>query len=205
MKQGAQKSKGNRFEHKMSKKLGNWMFGDQYMLDKDPTSGARKLIYKGDIVPVKAHEFNWSCWPFLFECKDGYKNNIPTLMNQSLVREWLYKLLSELDQTSQFIPMLIAQFHGYKTPILLTTLVLNFYTDISMLVAYENEYYQFYIYNFNEIIKSNFYEVLPDDVKQLLYSRKDDKKVFEPKKNKGLTPKTKYDEGIGEYLDQILK
>jgi len=164
------KSKGNSFERKVAKQVGIWLFNDVDMVWRDSTSGGRKIVYRGDVVPVKAHEFPWGCWPFLFEAKSGYKEHIPTLMNQNRVREWLVKLMSELD-SQQNIPMLVAQFHSHQ-PILLTTVMFEFYSDISLMVKYNDHYYQFFVYNWNAILKSRFYEICPKDLFEFISKRK---------------------------------
>ena len=164
------KAKGNNFERKVARQVGLWFFNDQSMLWRDSTSGGRKVVYKGDVIPAKAHEFPWGCWPFLFEAKSGYKEHTPTLMNQNKVREWLVKLISELDQ-QQSIPMLVAQFHSYQ-PILLTTTLFDFYSDVSLMVRYNDYYYQFFVYNWNLILKSKFYEICPKDLFEFISKRK---------------------------------
>lgn len=162
----SQKEKGNKFERKMANRFGKWMFQDENMLWRDSSSGGRKKIYSGDIIPAKAHEFPWTIWPFFFEMKSGYGANIPTLMNQTLLRQWIVKLMGELT-TDQYIPMLVAQFNGY-TPILLTTLLLNYHCDICLMQIYQNQFFQYYIYNLYGVMKCNFYEVIPAELTEYL-------------------------------------
>lgn len=162
MQPGRGKAKGNRYEIKVSREISTWMFNDPNLLWKDSTSGGRKKIYRVDIVPAKAHEFPWNVWPFLFEVKNGYRDHIPTLMNQNKLREWLCKLLAELDST-QYIPILVAQFHR-QIPILVTTMILNYYCDVSLIVTHNHAYYTFYIYRYKDLLSGNFFEIIPHDL-----------------------------------------
>lgn len=157
---GAQsKAKGGKFERAIAKRLGTWMFNDEDMLWRESTSGGRKKAYVGDIVPQKAHEFKWNIWPFHFELKSGYGPHTPTLMKQTEVRKWLYKLMSELTE-KQYLPVLIAQFLNH-TPIMMTTLLLNAPCGLCLMQEYDGKFYQFYIYDFYDTLKQNFYETMP--------------------------------------------
>ena len=152
--------KGGVFERKQARVLGQWMFNDPTMLYRNEDSGARKVVYCGDIIPKNADKFPWSFWPFVCELKNGYKNHIPTLMNFTIVRRWLTKLLSERTDT-QKIPILICQFHAQK-PILLTNINLNAKTEIQIAIEYLNDYYFFQVYMYNDLIESNFEDIMPD-------------------------------------------
>lgn len=163
------KVKGSSYERKVAKQIGTWMFNDIEMVWRESTSGMRKIVYKGDIVPVKAHEFPWTSWPFLFEVKTGYKDHIPTLIKQTKLREWILKLLDELDD-KQIFPMLVAQFHS-QHPILITTLMFNFQTDICLLQLYQNQYIPFYVYNWNDILNTNFYKICPEILTNMIQTR----------------------------------
>lgn len=154
------KTKGNQFERKMARTLGSWIFSDEEMLWRDSTSGGRKQIYRGDIVPAKAHGYPWNTWPFLIELKYGYKNHIPTFNSQTKLREWLSKLLSELDDL-QGIPILIVQYHRQK-PLLITTLTLNFYNPLSINIIYDDKVYNFFVYNFDQLLLYEFNTLLPE-------------------------------------------
>ncbi len=156
---GISKAKGNRYEIKVARTISNWIFNDSNILWKDSTSGGRKIIYKGDVVPANAHEFPWSVWPFLFEVKNGYKGNVPNLMNQNKLREWLIKLLNERDE-KQFMPILIAQFHC-QIPITVTPILFDIYCDLSLVQEYQNEYHTFYVYKFKDLITADFFQITP--------------------------------------------
>lgn len=161
------KAKGNAFEIKLAKALSTWMFDTPNILWRDSTSGGRKVIYNGDIIPSQVDQYPWATWPFIIEAKHGYKEHIPTLMNQSKVRYWLAKLLSERTE-KQFIPIFIAQFHNCH-PILITTMMLNVYCDICMkVVDNEEQWHDFYVYDFKSVLKEPFNEAIPKDVLQHL-------------------------------------
>ena len=93
------------FTDKVAKELGVWMFNDRDMFCRHLTSGARKNVYVGDIVPQKniPLDFNNGIVPFLIECKNGYKANIPNLNNQTLIRQWLTKALLEKNYNQNII------------------------------------------------------------------------------------------------------
>lgn len=200
------KAKGNRYEIKTAKIISKWIFNDPNILWKDSTSGGRKVIYKGDVVPSKAHEFPWNVWPFLFEVKNGYKTNIPTLMNQNKTKEWMVKLLQERDE-HQFLPILIAQFH-YHIPIVITPILFDIYCDLSLLQEYNNEYHTFYVYKFKDLITANFFEVTPIYI--LEYIRNNNKTYSlhpndQTKSNKKRSSKkTNNYEGIEDMLGEII-
>ena len=101
------KAKGNKYERQTARKLSNWMFSAPNILYKHEDSGARKAVYTGDIIPKDADNFHWKFWPFVVEAKNGYEKHIPTLMNQTLLRKWMVKLLKERTET-----------HYKKVPIL---------------------------------------------------------------------------------------
>ena len=163
------KAKGNAFEIKLAKSLSTWMFGSPNILWRDSTSGGRKVIYNGDVIPSQVDEYPWKTWPFLIEAKHGYKEFIPTLMNQDKVRFWLNKLLSERTE-KQFIPILIAKFHNSRMTMFITNLLLNAYCDICLkqFSTSDNLWYDFYIYDFDAIISESFNEVMPQDILNLL-------------------------------------
>lgn len=206
------KAKGNRYEIKVARIISEWIFGDKNILWKDSTSGGRKIIYKGDVVPANAHEFPWSVWPFLFEAKNGYKTHVPTLMNQNKVREWLVKLLEEKDE-NQFIPILVAQFHC-QIPIVVTPLLFDIHCDLCLMQEFEGQHHMFYVYKFKDLITTNFFHVVPKHVLQ--YIEENNKKYsLEMETNAQLPSNTKpssknrpkksgkYD-GIEDALGEIL-
>ncbi len=159
---GYGKKKGNRYEAKVAHQLSSWIFKEPNILWRDSTSGGRKVIYRGDIVPAKVHNFPWKNFPFLFEVKKGYKDSIPTIIKQTKLREWLSKLILELTE-EQYIPILIAQYH-FQPPILITTLMLNHYCDICLIQNVNERYYQFYIYDFNNLLKQEFNSIMPSEI-----------------------------------------
>lgn len=162
------KEKGNKFERKISRQLSSWMFGDKNVLYRDSSSGARKSIYCGDVVPANAHKFPWTIWPFFFELKNGYKNNIPTLSNQSQIHKWLNKLYGELT-SEQFIPMLITQFH-YQAALLITNIQLNVICEVCLAVPIKDQYYIHYVYPLDTIFQYNFYQCLPENINNYIMS-----------------------------------
>jgi len=156
------KPKGNSYERKAAKQLSIWMFDNPKILYKHEDSGARKIVYSGDIIPKDADNFPWKFWPFIVECKSGYKTRIPTLCgNQTFLRECLIKLLNERT-FSQRIPFFIAQFYN-RQPILMTNIKLNFFSPNTLTLELgDNKYELFYVYEFNEILKKDFIKIMPE-------------------------------------------
>jgi len=118
-KAGTNKAKGNSFEREIAAVLSHWIFGDKYVLGRDPTSGARGTVlgagkvYAGDIVPVKQLPDSVlppGKFPFLLELKVGYKKDIPTIFQQKIIHKWVKKLISELTD-EQKAPILVLRFH----------------------------------------------------------------------------------------------
>jgi len=155
-----QKSKGNKYERETAKRLSKWMFNDNTILYKHEDSGARKVVYMGDITPKHVSKYPWHIFPFVIECKNGYAQNIPTLMNQNHLRKWLKKLLDERSD-EQRIPFFIAQYH-HQIPILMTNIVLRHHYLVALNVHHDGVNEFFYVYKFNEILKKDFLAVMPD-------------------------------------------
>lgn len=154
------KNKGNTFEWKVARELGIWMFNDREMLCRHITSGAIKTTWVGDVIPQKNIPTYWNngVYPFLIECKNGYKNNIPNLNNQTIVRNWLIKAYYEKTKT-QNILFLIASFHGYS-PLLITDIVFNIIPNLQLNLQITNDLnIPFYIYDYRKLLDKNFYSL----------------------------------------------
>jgi len=81
------KQKGNRYENEIAKQLGVWIFNDKDVFQRSLTSGAKKSVYIGDIVPQKQLP-GWTRFGVCLECKNGYKDSIPTFNNYSIITKW---------------------------------------------------------------------------------------------------------------------
>jgi len=204
------KPKGNSYERKVAKQMSFWMFNSPNILYRHEDSGARKVVYTGDIIPKDADHFYWPFYPFVMEAKNGYEDHIPTIMNQTFLRKWIVKLLSERTDT-QRIPFLICQFH-HQIPILLTNITLNAPSDIAVFQEYNSAIETFFVYKFNELLKMNFLRVMPDWFKDVITHMiiseeptpvQDVKSIniqTQIKRNK----KEEKDAAIGAIVDQIL-
>jgi len=154
------KAKGNLFENKVAKELGLWMFNDKDMLSRHLTSGAQKSVWVGDIVPQKQLPiyFNNGNFPFLIECKNGYKANIPNLNNQTIIRQWLTKARTEINQNQKII-YLITSFHSYS-PLLITDVPFSLITAGLVLNHIENSNsIPFFIYEYRKLLQYTFAEL----------------------------------------------
>lgn len=145
------KRKGNAFEIKIAKEIGIWLFNDKHMLSRHATSGAQKTAYIGDIVPQKQLPSSWKFWPFYIECKNGYKNQVSTLVNQTKVREWLDKCISDVNENQRII-LLVINFHGYA-PIVIVNSKLN---GIFCGLEINHSQKKFFIYDFKEVLTLNY-------------------------------------------------
>jgi len=209
------KAKGGCYERKVSRTLNKWIFDGQDILYRHETSGAQKSVYVGDIVPRNADLFNWKFFPFAIEVKNGYKENLPTLMNQSLIRKWIVKLLQERTNT-QRIPILICQFHHQK-PILLTNISLQIYANVIINQPYLDTIESFYVYDFNQIVELPFKDIIPswfDEVVRIVDTEPKsvpvEDKIVETQNDKKIITNNKFiqkkqtNEEIGSIIDFIL-
>jgi hypothetical protein len=158
------KAKGNKMERDTAKTLSSWMFNDEHVLKREPTSGAIKYNYCGDVFPMK--QINWSNFPFLIETKTGYETFTPSLWQYSKVLEWFNKSLVESKQHNQRIIFLICQFKN--KPTLLFT---NYQIDLDKIVPmsiFPNQingdinWIQTYL--FKDILKLNFIELFGNEI-----------------------------------------
>lgn len=156
-----QKEKGNALERKMSKILSKWMFDNDTVLFRDSTSGGRKVVYKGDIVPVKQLvEFGWKSFPFLIETKCGYKPHTPTFTNQTQLKLWLTKLNNELDD-NQYFPLFIWQIYN-SSAIAVVKYELRIQWDICFPLKQNGTTELWYSYLLKELLEYNFFDLLPE-------------------------------------------
>lgn len=146
------KPKGNAFENKIAKILGEWMFSDKLMLSRHLTSGAIKTVWVGDIVPQKQLPKTWNSWPFYIECKTGYGNQVCTFNNQTIVRLWIDKYLQECTGEKLKILLLIVNFKSYST-LFITNYKLNLIDPMLILIHNNSNYH---IYEFKKILELNF-------------------------------------------------
>lgn len=162
------KQKGSAYENKVAKELGMWMFNDKNMLNRHITSGAQKSVYIGDIVPQKRlpEYFNNGIWPFVVECKNGYKALTPNLNNQNIIRQWLNKVYNEMienNNTFQKVIYLITSFHGYSpllfTDIMFSPFVITADLIINVKIEDTNLVIPFYIYKYRQLLELPFDKV----------------------------------------------
>ena len=159
------KKKGNSFENKISKILGQWMFEDIHALARHHTSGAQKQVYCGDIIPIKQldqfKKWNIKSFPFLIETKTGYTQFIPTIWSYTKIMEWYIKSYQESLINNQNIIFLICQFKNKKT-IFLTNYLLDqdkvLFTS-AFPIKINGEIHYLYCYLFKELIQNDFHSL----------------------------------------------
>jgi hypothetical protein len=155
------KEKGNTFERSIAKKLNEWMFKDRLVLKRSSDSGAQKDILCGDIVPVGQLPIDWNgVFPFIFELKKGYPEDIPTPFKYEVVHDWLKKVYRESLIYNQFIILLIIQFTGRET-IFFTNY--NFSDSLNYIISFNlkinNQYIEFRCFKFKDLLKLDFNKI----------------------------------------------
>ena len=84
------KEKGNIEERKQAKQLGVWIFDDPQFIRKSEGSGSTRIVWSGDILPVKKLPDVWKeHWPFHIEIKKGYEDHIPSPWKRSQMEKWV--------------------------------------------------------------------------------------------------------------------
>jgi hypothetical protein len=151
---GKSKKKGNKYENDIAKALGIWMFNDKDSLCRSITSGARKTVYTGDIVPQKQLPNGNFMWHI--ECKNGYKNRIPSFNNFTLVEEWLIKCLEDVNFERQPLIWLICRFHGYSSIVFTNCPFKNISWNLCVNIAHNNLYNYFYNYKLDNLFDHDF-------------------------------------------------
>ena len=155
------KRKGNNEELKQAKQLSYWMFGDETVLERHQTSGAKKTAYSGDIIPIKQlAQYGWTKFNFMIEVKTGYEQFKPDFWRYTKVTEWFIKMRQDGQQTGQDIGLLICQFKNM--PALLVT-DQHFDGKILFNVSFpicSNGYVEFlYVFFLKDIFKYDFAEL----------------------------------------------
>ena len=158
------KRKGNKMERDTAKILSFWMFNIEHVLKREPTSGASKFNYCGDVYPQQ--QIDWLNFPFLIETKTGYENHTPTLHQYTKVLEWFNKAFQEGKQHNQWIIFLICQFKN-KSALLFT----NYHLDLEEIVPIailpnqvDEEIQWIYTYIFKEVLKLNFLDLFGKEI-----------------------------------------
>jgi hypothetical protein len=158
------KTKGNKMERDTAVELSIWMFNDPHVLKREPTSGACKYNYCGDIFPMK--QIEWKNFPFLIETKTGYEQYTPTLWKYTKVLEWFNKSLSESLQHNQWIIFLICQFKN-KPKLLFTNYPLELDTiiPVSLIPNKTNDNINWiYVYSFKSILQIDFLNAFSEEI-----------------------------------------
>ena len=158
------KAVGNTFERSIAKQLSEWIYSDQHVLKREPTSGATKDNYVGDVYPAKQLTPNQPEWLYLVECKYGYTQNTPTLLNYKIVESWYLKSLQETKQSEkQKIILLIANFKGKRGVLLCTNKFLNcIHCNCVLCIRNNGDVEYVYCYDYGEMLKYKFTDVFCD-------------------------------------------
>lgn len=158
------KRKGGKMERDTAKSLSVWMFEDEHVLKREPTSGAIKYNYCGDIYPQK--QINWSNFPFLIECKTGYQEHSPTFWKYSKSIEWFNKASVESRQHNQWIIFLICQFKN-KPTLLFTNYQIDLHRIIPNVIIpnqINGQINWINVYNFKDMLKLGFPDIFGQEI-----------------------------------------
>ena len=152
---------GNKFERRVAKDLSKWIYNDPHVLKREPTSGAIKHVYSGDIFPMKQIREDQPDWNMIIECKYGYAQFTPTLLNYNIIEKWYLKVLSEANETKdQKTIMLICNFKGKKGILLCTNKELSGIHCRCVLCIRNNGNIEWvFCYDYNRMLKYSYKEV----------------------------------------------
>jgi hypothetical protein len=152
------KAKGNAYERKVAKELSLWIFDDEHMLKREPSSGAQKHSFTGDIFPYK--QIPWKRWPIHIETKSGYEDSIPTFHNYKKVESWFRKALEESKLSGQHCILLICQFKHRNAIVISNTYLTNLLFSVCFPIKVDNDIMAVYVYDYKELLKLNFEDTL---------------------------------------------
>jgi len=158
------KQKGGKMERDTAKLLSVWMFNNEHTLKREPTSGALKYNYCGDIYPQQ--QINWSNFPFLIETKTGYEPHTPTLWKYTKILEWFNKSSIESKVHNQHIIFLICQFKN-KSSLLFTNYQIDLDKSIPLCIfpnKTNGEIKWIYTYLFKPILELNFNDIFSSEI-----------------------------------------
>lgn len=150
------KDKGNQFERLISRQLSHWMFDTGNILYRQPTSGAKKDILLGDIIPIDQMPEGYRKFPFYIECKTGYAQEVPTFFNFNFVERVIKKIYKELEQfpnSFQRIILVIMRFKFQRRIILFTNyLIPCIGWELCLLI--NNQLH--YLYDYKKLMETDF-------------------------------------------------
>lgn len=154
-KRNTSKEKGGRYEREVARDLSLWIFNQEHLLKREPTSGAQKNSYTGDVFPYGA--IPWTRWPLHIETKNGYSEDLPTFLNYNTVLKWFIKAINESIQHNQDTIMLICQFKYQRTPILITNkLIPNIHFQLAFPCIINDQTIYGYVYKYKELLSKEF-------------------------------------------------
>lgn len=156
------KEKGNRGERSTAELLGEWIFEDPKFLRRSEGSGSTKIVWCGDVIPVKLLPPEWkNIWPFVVEVKCGYQNDYPDFWTYTKLKEWFIKCIKETKIHNQPIIWLITHFHR-KKPLITTNYMIqndNLMFQICWPVNIDNEIIYAYTYLYKDFLDFEFFEL----------------------------------------------
>ncbi len=157
------KQKGNTFERKIAKELSIWMFNDENILKRHPTSGMDKCIWTGDVVPMAQLLDEWNNeFPIHIECKTGYKDDTPDFWNYKKIISWFNKSRKECVLNKQNIIYLICRFKNRSIILITNQMIMSLNYKLILLDDNNN---MLFVYNYNDLLKTNFNDIFNSQIK----------------------------------------
>lgn len=155
------KKKGNAEERKVARELSVWMFEDKHVLKRSADSGATKVVWCGDVVPVKQIPDIWNKkFPFIIEVKSGYTKHAPDYWKNTQLAKWFIKAYEEGQVHNQNIVFLCTQFLN-RTALLSTNYLLPFipYSVCFPILLPDEQWIQVYVYKLKEVLQIDFHKM----------------------------------------------
>ena len=161
------KERGNTFERTVARDMSLWLFNNKKLLRRSADSGAQKVNYGGDIIPEGQLPSKWNGkWPFIIECKYGYKEiAIPNIWNKKWIETWFLKSLEESKIHNQNIIFIINNFKNRKFNTLTTDIFLNnkyILHEISFPIIINGYVKHLFVYNYKTILKIDIEKIIPN-------------------------------------------
>jgi hypothetical protein len=148
------KAKGNSYERKVAKELSLWIFDDPHMLKREPSSGAQKHSYTGDLMPYK--QIPWKRWPIHIETKSGYSQFTPTFFNYSKIEEWFTKAYFESKTHNQNLIFLICQFLNKYSLLITDTCIPCILFKVAIPICINGSVIYTYVYKYKDVLQKKF-------------------------------------------------
>lgn len=94
------KKYGSSWERDSARLLSVWLFEDENVLKRHPTSGAEKSISASDIIPMKNIDIDFTVH---IECKNGYETEIDIFKAKQQLIKWYNEAIEKLKNKNETV------------------------------------------------------------------------------------------------------